>query len=65
MNPFPIVAVDSSAGDLGPVVELLSALPARWDEVFIIVQHFDPGRRDMLLHDALATGHESSGARRG
>jgi two-component system, chemotaxis family, CheB/CheR fusion protein len=53
MNPFPIVAVDSSAGDLA-VVELLSALPARWDEVFIIVQHFDPGRCDMLLHDALA-----------
>ena len=59
MNPFPIVAVNSSAGDLGPVVELLSALPARWNEVFIIVQHFDPGRRDMLLHEALerATSH--------
>ena len=54
MNPFPIVAVASSAGDLGAVVELLSALPAKWGEVFIIVQHFDPGRRDMLLHDALA-----------
>ena len=54
MNPFPIVAVASSAGDLGAVVELLSALPATWSEVFIIVQHFDPGRRDMLLHDALA-----------
>jgi two-component system CheB/CheR fusion protein len=59
MNPVPIVAVASSAGDLGAVVELLSALPATWGEVFIIVQHFDPGRRDLLLHDALAkaTGH--------
>ncbi len=54
MDPCPIVAVASSAGDPGPVVELLSALPVTWGEVFIFVQHFEPGRRDMLLHDALA-----------
>ena len=54
MDPFPIVAVASSTGDLEAVVELLSALPATCGEAFVIVQHFDPGRRDMPLDDALA-----------
>jgi|SRR5579872_316525 len=59
MDPIPIVVVASSAGDLGAVVELLSALPATWAEAFIIVQRLDPGRRDMPLEEALAmgTGH--------
>ena len=54
MDPFPIVAVASSTGDLEAVVELLSALPATCSEAFVIVQHFDPGRRDIPLDDALA-----------
>ena len=54
MDPFPIVAVASSTGDLEAVVELLSALPATFGEALIIVQHFEPGRRAVLLHEALA-----------
>ena len=54
MDTFPIVAVASSTGDLEAVVELLSALPATCSEAFVIVQHFDPGRRDTPLDDALA-----------
>jgi two-component system, chemotaxis family, CheB/CheR fusion protein len=54
MNHFPIVAVACSGADLGPVLELLSALPPTWSEVFIIVNCFDPARGDMLLHEAVA-----------
>ena len=54
MQPFPIVAVASWAGDLEAVVELLSALPATCSEAFVIVQHFYPGRRSMPMDDALA-----------
>ncbi len=54
METFPIVVVASSARDLEPVVELLSALPARADQAFIIVQHLDPGRRYIALNDVLA-----------
>ena len=54
MDLVPLVAVASSAGDLQAVVELLSALPEEWDEAFVIVQHFDPRRRDVPLDDALA-----------
>jgi two-component system CheB/CheR fusion protein len=54
METFPIVVVASSARDLEPVVELLSALPAGADPAFIIVQHLDPGRRYLPLNDVLA-----------
>jgi two-component system, chemotaxis family, CheB/CheR fusion protein len=54
METFPIVVVASSARDLEPVVELLSALPAGADQAFIIVQHLDPGRRYIPLNDVLA-----------
>jgi two-component system CheB/CheR fusion protein len=54
MNPFPIVAVASSTGDLEAVVELLSALPAACGQAFIIVQQLYPGRHGTLLHDTLA-----------
>jgi two-component system CheB/CheR fusion protein len=54
METFPIVVVASSARDLEPVIELLSALPARADQAFIIVQHLDPGRRYIPLDDVLA-----------
>src|SRR5512140_345392 len=54
MNTFPIVVVASSARDLEPVVELLSASPVRADPAFIIVQHLDSGRRYIPLNDALA-----------
>ena len=54
METFPIVVVASSARDLEPVVELLSALPARADQAFIIVQHLEPGRRYIPLDDVLA-----------
>lgn len=48
------MVVASSARDLEPVVELLSALPANADQAFIIVQHLDAGRRYLPLHDVLA-----------
>jgi two-component system CheB/CheR fusion protein len=54
METFPIVVVASSARDLEPVVELLSALPVRADLALIIVQHLDPGRRYVPLNDFLA-----------
>lgn len=54
MNQYSIVAVACSARDLGPVVELLSALPDNWSQVFIIVQQFDPARCDTLLQDTVA-----------
>jgi two-component system CheB/CheR fusion protein len=47
-----VVAVASSAGDLEPVCELLSALPAACGAAFIIVQHLDSGR-ERLLFEAL------------
>ena len=54
METFPIVVVASSAGDLEPIVELLSACPPRGDQAFIIVQHPDSDRRYIPLNDALA-----------
>jgi two-component system, chemotaxis family, CheB/CheR fusion protein len=59
MKPFPIVVIASSASDLEAVVELLSALPAEVEQAFIVVQHLDPGRRYLPLHDVLArrVGH--------
>jgi two-component system CheB/CheR fusion protein len=48
-----IVAVASSAGDLEPLFELLSALPEACDAAFVVVQHLDPGR-EMLLAAAFA-----------
>jgi two-component system, chemotaxis family, CheB/CheR fusion protein len=49
MDPSPIVAVASSAGDLEPVCELLSALPAECGAAFIIVQQLDSARQRLLL----------------
>jgi two-component system, chemotaxis family, CheB/CheR fusion protein len=49
MDPSPIVAVASSAGDLEAVCELLSALPAECGAALIIVQHLDSGRERLLL----------------
>jgi two-component system CheB/CheR fusion protein len=49
MDPSPIVAVASSAGDLEAVCELLSALPAECGAAFIVVQHLDSGRERMLF----------------
>lgn len=54
MNRHAVVAVASSARDLGPIVELLSALPDIWSQVFIIVQQFEPGQLATLLQDTLA-----------
>lgn len=53
MNRSPVVAVASSAGDLEPISELLSALPVVSGAAFVIVQHLDLGR-DVLLAEALA-----------
>lgn len=44
-----IVAVAFSAGDLEPVSELLSALPAGCGAAFIIVQRLDSSREKLLL----------------
>src|SRR5690349_17427458 len=49
MDRSLIVAVASSAGDLEAISELLSAMPAVCPEAFVIVQHLDPGRRDVPL----------------
>ena len=54
MDRSLIVAVTSSAGDLEAVSELLSALPEACGEAFVIVQHFDPARREVSLGEALA-----------
>jgi two-component system, chemotaxis family, CheB/CheR fusion protein len=54
MNQSCIVAVASSASDLEAIAELLSALPATCDVSLIVVQHFDPARREMPLGEALA-----------
>src|ERR1700742_1761538 len=54
MDTFPIVVVASSAGALEPIVELLSASPARGDQAFIIVQHPHSDRRHIPLNEALA-----------
>ncbi len=54
MDRSLIVAVASSAGDLEAISELLSAMPAVCPEAFVIVQHLDPGRRDVPLGEALA-----------
>jgi two-component system CheB/CheR fusion protein len=48
-----IVAVAFSAGDLEPVIELLSALPATCRAAFIVVQRLDPSR-EKLLFEALS-----------
>ena len=53
MDTFPIVAVATSAGDLEPVGELLSALPAECGATLIVVQHFD-SRRERVLSQTLA-----------
>jgi two-component system CheB/CheR fusion protein len=53
METFPIVVVASSARDLEPIVELLSASPDRGDQAFIIVQHPDSDRRYIPLNDVL------------
>jgi two-component system CheB/CheR fusion protein len=41
-NSFPIVGVGASAGGLTPLKEMLSALPAKPDVAFVIIQHLDP-----------------------
>jgi two-component system, chemotaxis family, CheB/CheR fusion protein len=53
MDPFPIVAVASSAGDLEAACELLSALPAECAVAVIVAQHLDSGR-SKLLFESLA-----------
>ena len=49
MDPSPIVAVASSAGDLEAICELLSALPTECGAALIIVQHLDSAREKLLL----------------
>jgi two-component system CheB/CheR fusion protein len=54
MDKSPVVvAVAFSAGDLEPVSELLSALPATCGAAFIIVQRLDASR-ERLLFEALS-----------
>ena len=50
MDTSPVVAaLASSAGDLEPICELLSALPAECAAAFVIVQHLDSGRERLLF----------------
>jgi two-component system, chemotaxis family, CheB/CheR fusion protein len=49
MDPSPIVAVASSAGDLEAIGELLSALPAEFGAALIIVQRLDSGGERLLF----------------
>jgi chemotaxis response regulator CheB len=52
MDKSPVVvAMAFSAGDLEPVSELLSALPAAYSAAFIIVQRLDSSREMLLLEE--------------
>lgn len=45
---YPIVGIGASAGGLEPIIELLSAMPARCGMAFLVVQHLDPSRPSEL-----------------
>ncbi len=54
MTRVPIVAIASSAGDLDPVGELLSALPSTCGMAFLIVPHLDNSTSTVMPGEALA-----------
>lgn len=47
-NPFPVVAIGSSAGGLEAVSELFRALPSNLGMAFIYVQHLSPNHKSLL-----------------
>jgi two-component system, chemotaxis family, CheB/CheR fusion protein len=48
-NPFPIIGVGASAGGLGALKELLSALPAQPGLALVVIQHLDPHHQSHLV----------------
>lgn len=47
-QPFPIVAIGASAGGLEALEQFLGHVPAASGMAFIVIQHLDPDREDML-----------------
>lgn len=47
-NAFPIVAIGASAGGLEALEQFLSHVPPASGMAFVIIQHLDPDREDML-----------------
>ena len=45
---FPIVAIGASAGGLEALVQFLANVPAASGMAFVVIQHLDPDRRDIL-----------------
>ena len=46
--PFEVVALAASAGGLGALSEVLSALPADFRAAIVLVQHLDPRHRSLM-----------------
>ena len=46
---FPIVGIGASAGGLEALEIFLKNVPARCGVAFVIVQHLDPTRKDMMV----------------
>ena len=47
---FPIVGIGASAGGLDACKKLVSALPAKTEMAFILIQHLDPTHESMLVN---------------
>lgn len=48
LRPFPIVAIGASAGGLEALEQFLSHVPPACGMAFVVIQHLDPDRKDML-----------------
>ena len=57
-DPYGLVVIAGSAGAIGPLRQILSALPADYPLPVVVVQHRSARPRD-LLPDLLARGFET------
>jgi two-component system CheB/CheR fusion protein len=48
LRPFPIVAIGASAGGLEALEQFLGHVPPACGMAFVVIQHLDPDRKDML-----------------
>lgn len=48
LRPFPIVAIGASAGGLEALEQFLGHVPPASGMAFVVIQHLDPDRKDML-----------------
>ncbi|PKO31823.1 MAG: chemotaxis protein CheB [Betaproteobacteria bacterium HGW-Betaproteobacteria-7] len=48
LRTFPIVAIGASAGGLEALEQFLSHVPPACGMAFVVIQHLDPDRKDML-----------------